>query len=124
MIAPKLPGRNLTPLDLARRVVERVTARGATNVALLDLRGLTVIADHFVLCTVGSTPQMRALRESMEEELAKEIGRTLRFEGEFSEGWMLVDFGDVILHVFSEDGRANYRLDQLWSDAPVLLRVQ
>lgn len=114
----------LIPLEFARRVVDELTARGASNVALLDLRGLTVIADHFVICSVGTGVQMRAVRNAMDRELTKVAGVHPKFEGDFADGWLLVDFGDVVVHVFSEDARAYYRLEQLWSEAPVVLHVQ
>ena len=118
------PLLTLTPLKFARQVVDELTARGASNVALLDLRGLTVIADHFVICSVGTRVQMRAVRNALDRELTKDAGAHPKFEGDFADGWLLVDFGDVVVHVFSEDARAYYRLEQLWSEAPVVLHVQ
>lgn len=114
----------LTPLKFARQVVDELTARGASNVALLDIRGLTVIADHFVICSVETRVQMRAVRNALDRELTKDAGVHPKFEGDFADGWLLVDFGDVVVHVFSEDARAYYRLEQLWSEAPVVLHVQ
>jgi len=116
--------RTLSPLELARRTIDLIAARGAANVVLLDLRGLTVIADYFVISSAQSTPQMRAIRDTLDRELTAETGVCPRFEGEFSDGWMLADLGAVIVHVFSDEGRAHYRLEHLWADAPIVLHVQ
>lgn len=67
---------------------------------------------------------MRALRDAMDRELTAESGIHPRFEGEFRDGWLLADFGAVVVHVFSEEARAYYRLEELWSEAPVALHVQ
>lgn len=98
--------------------------RGATDVTLLDLRGLTVIADYFILCSAGSTVQMRAIRDALDREPTAPLVAPPKFEGEVTDGWLLVDFGGVVVHVFSEEARAYYQLDELWSEAPVVTRLQ
>ena len=105
-------------------MVELLAERGATDVALLDLRGLTIIADYFVVCTVGSTVQMRAISDALDREPIAASETHPKFEGEVTDGWLLADFGGVVVHVFAADARAYYRLDELWSDAPVVARLQ
>ncbi len=112
------------PLEFARQLVDELAARGASDLLLLDLRGLTVIADCFVIGTVHSSPQMRAIRQVMDGELTSKAEIHPRFEGDYGDGWLLADFGTVVVHVFSEQGRAYYRLEELWADAPAVLRVQ
>ena len=97
---------------------------GAVDVVLLDLRGLTTIADYFVVCTVGSTVQMRAIRDALDREPGLSPSVPPAFEGDTTGRWVLADFGGVVVHVFAEDARAYYRLDELWSDAPVIVRLQ
>ena len=116
--------RTLNPLERARRVVELWAERGAADVALLDLRGLTIIADYFVVCTAGSTVQMRAIRDALDREPVPPSASHPKFEGEVTDGWLLADFGGVVVHVFAPEARSYYRLDELWSDAPVVARLQ
>jgi ribosome-associated protein len=118
------PGLPLTPIDLARHIVDAVGARGAVDTLLLDIRGLSVLADYFVITTVSSTPQMRAVRDLLDRELKGIVGRRPLIEGEPADAWVLADFGDVVVHVFSEGGRAYYQLEDFWTEAPVVLRVQ
>lgn len=105
-------------------MVEVLAERGATDVALLDLRGLTIIADYFVVCTAGSTVQMRAIRDTLDREPVPPSASHPQFEGEVTDGWLLADFGGVVVHVFAPEARDYYRLDELWSDAPVVARLQ
>ena len=114
----------LSPIELARHVVDAVAARGAADTLLLDIRGLSVLADYFVISTVSSTPQMRAVRDLLDRELKAVAGRRPLIEGEAADAWVLADFGDVVVHVFSEDGRSYYQLEEFWTEAPVVLRVQ
>jgi ribosome-associated protein len=95
----------------------------AEDIVLLDVRRATYIADYFVICTATSERQMAALSERIRER-AKESGiEILHIEGTPDSGWLLVDFGDVILHIFSAALRDFYRLEKVWSDATVVVRV-
>jgi len=105
-------------------VLDVLAEGGAVDVVLLDLRGLTTIADYFVVCTVGSTVQMRAIRDALDREPGLSPSVPPAFEGDTTDRWVLADFGGVVVHVFAEDARAYYRLDELWSDAPVIVRLQ
>ena len=117
-------GLPLSPIELARHIVDAVAARGAADTLLLDIRGLSVLADYFVVTTVSSTPQMRAVRDLLDRELKGVAGRRPMLEGEAADAWVLADFGDVVVHVFSEEGRTYYQLEEFWTEAPVVLRVQ
>lgn len=114
----------LSPIELARHVLDEVSSRGATDSVLLDVRGLTTIADYFVVSTVSSTRQMRALRDVLDRELPVVGGRHPRIEGAPTDLWVLADFGDVVVHILSEEGRMYFRLEEFWADAPIVLRVQ
>jgi len=90
----------------------------ASHIVALDVRGLTTIADSFVLCSVGSEPHFKAVFRSVKEGM-KDAGRKpLSAEGSMHGGWLVMDYGDVIFHVFREEARAFYDLDSLWGDAP------
>ncbi|GAB4549977.1 MAG: hypothetical protein Kow0063_44690 [Anaerolineae bacterium] len=91
---------------------------------MLDLRPVALIADYFVLCDGQSTRQVRAIMEAIVEAL-KELGeRPLRVEGTPESGWMLLDYGAVIAHIFSPELRAYYDLESLWKEAPMVARMQ
>ncbi len=91
---------------------------------LLDLRGLSTIADYFVICTAGNERQLRAVLKSLDEDLVSAGARNPRIEGSPDTGWVLLDFSDVIIHLFSPDQREFYRLERLWKQAQPIVVVQ
>ena len=91
---------------------------------MLDLRGLTTIADYFVVCTAESERQLRAVTSAIDEELVKGGARQPRIEGSPETGWVLMDFSDVIVHVFSPEQREFYRIEGLWKQAQPVVVVQ
>jgi len=91
----------------------------------LDLRPDTVIADFFVICTGTSDRQIRALADNVREAIRVKYGRMpFATEGEHTSGWMLLDYGDVIVHIFGEAQREFYNLENFWRHANVLLSIQ
>ena len=90
------------------------------EILVLDLTGITSIVDFFVIATGTSHRQMHAIADEVNRKLKREDGnRRLSIEGYRTEGnWILTDYGDVVLHVFTAEGRALYNLEQLWADAP------
>lgn len=94
------------------------------NILLIDLRELTTMTDYFVICSGGSDRTIRALADSVRDEVKSGYRTRGRMEGQPEDGWVLVDFGDVILHVFSPDQRDYYRLEDLWHEGKVLLHLQ
>ena len=94
------------------------------DIILIDLQGIAIFADYFVICS-GSTDRMiQALVDSAIDQVKNEFRINARVEGQAGDGWMLVDYGDIILHIFSPQRRDYYRLEELWSDGKVLLHVQ
>ena len=91
---------------------------------LLNVRDLTVIADYFVICTGMNPRQIAAIADAVDEELGKAGEEVYHREGSANTGWVLYDFGDVILHVFGPMEREYYQLENLWSAAPRLLYVE
>jgi ribosome-associated protein len=112
------------PLELARRIVELAEDKKAADIVLLDLGGLTTMADYFVICSGGSERQLEAIASgiigTLRDERTKPIGR----EGTSASHWILVDFGSVIVHVFTPPERDYYGLEKHWSEARTILRVQ
>jgi len=117
--------RCLDSLALARHIVDVVEDKKAENIVLLDLRPDTVIADFFVVCTGNSDRQLKALAEYIHESV-KEHFQRLPFsrEGTAESGWILVDYGTVVVHLFLEEKRRYYDLEGLWRKAQVLLSIQ
>jgi ribosome-associated protein len=112
-------------LELARRIVDLLSDKLASDIVLLDIRGVSLIADYFVICSAGSERQTTAILKDLSERLLEEQGRkALHTEGRGDSGWVLLDFGDVIVHVFSPQQREYYRLEELWSTATPVVRVQ
>ena len=89
----------------------------AKDVLILDLKGLTIIADFFVICSGESTTHVRAIAESIEEKAEKSGIRPLGVEGLTHSHWVLIDYGDVIVHIFEEGTRSFYEIEKLWMDA-------
>jgi ribosome-associated protein len=110
--------------SLARRAVDIADAKQATDITMLDLRSLSTIADYFVICTGDNERQLRAILKEIDDQLAKEGSPQARIEGTPETGWILLDYGDVIIHIFSADQRAFYRLDKLWQKATPVVVVQ
>ncbi len=105
-------------LPKTRRIAVIALDHKAKDVRAYDVRELTVIADSFVICTVTSEPQFKAVCNAVRSEM-KEIGvAPLRTEGTYHGGWYVIDYGAVIVHVFREEARTFYDLDGLWGDAP------
>ena len=112
-------------LVLARRIVDLLSDKLASDILLLDIRGISLIADYFVICSAGSERQTSAILKDLSEKLLEEHGRkALHMEGRSDSGWVLLDYGDVIVHIFSPQQRAYYKLEDLWSTATPVLRLQ
>ena len=127
--APSQGGRAGPPatrpsLDLARRIVELAEDKKAADIVLLDLAALTTLADYFVICSGGSERQLDAIADgiicALRDERIQPIGR----EGTPASHWVLLDFGSVIVHVFTPPERDYYQLEKHWAEAKTILRVQ
>ncbi len=106
--------------DLAIQAAEAALNKKALDVTILDLSGLTVIADYFVICSGESTTQVKAIAEFIEQEFAHKRVKPLGVEGAAYSHWILLDYVDVIIHVFEKETRAYYNLEKLWMDAKTI----
>ena len=104
----------VTELDI---YVQAILSKKAERVVVLDVRGLTSIADVFIICSGRSNRQVSAIAEAIESFLKDRKIRPLSVEGKGEGHWVLMDYGDVIIHVFYETTRAFYDLEGLWVDA-------
>lgn len=94
------------------------------NITILDIEEIAIFAEYFVICSGTSDRMLQTLLDAALEAVKKKYGIIGRTEGISQDGWMLADFGDVILHVFSHAQRDYYRLEELWSEGRVLLHLQ
>jgi ribosome-associated protein len=119
----------LDTLDFAREIVNAVEDKKAEDILLLDLKSTADtrdynIADYFVLCTGNSDRQIKALAENVRQAMKDKFGKLpVSIEGEGASGWVLMDYGDVIVHIFGEAEREYYNLEGLWRNANVLVTI-
>jgi len=104
--------------------VDIASDKQASDIVILDIRSLTTFADYFVICSAGSDRQIGAICDAVRETLTKEEIKALHSEGIGNSGWVLMDYGDVIVHIFTPAERTYYSLEKLWSAAPAVLRIQ
>ncbi|GGI43598.1 ribosomal silencing factor RsfS [Paenibacillus marchantiophytorum] len=111
------------PEEILAFVVEAAEDKKAADVVTLNLQGVSPIADYFVICHGNSETQVQAIAGEARKK-AHENGVNIRgFEGIDTARWVLLDLGDVVLHVFHRDDREYYNIERLWSDAKVVERV-
>ncbi|NLV43200.1 MAG: ribosome silencing factor [Candidatus Hydrogenedentes bacterium] len=108
-------------LKKVQAVAEAVAGKKAKDIKAYNVSGLTLIADAFVLCTANSEPQLKAVANAARESVREAGYHVLRVEGDQRSGWLVIDFGDVILHVFRNQARVFYDLDRMWGDAPEIV---
>jgi ribosome-associated protein len=109
---------------VARRVVEAASDKQAVDIVLLDSRGICSFADYFVMCSGESSRQIDAIYEEIAHSLKKEGILPHHREGTVDSGWLLLDYGDVVVHIFAPAERDYYQLEQLWSQAEPVVRIQ
>ena len=100
-----------------------VSDKLASDIVLLDTQGVCSFTDYFVICTGESTRQLKAITDAISEGLKKEDVRPLHEEGPAESGWVLLDYGDVVVHVFGSFERDYYQLDKLWDTACTKVRM-
>lgn len=100
--------------ELAQRVVDLMDERQAEDVVMLDISQVSSFTDYFVIATALNARHMGALLDAFNKELANEGVKSLRTEGDANSGWVLVDFGPVIVHLFTPEERQFYNLEALW----------
>jgi ribosome-associated protein len=116
---------HLDSLELAHLLIDTIVDKKGSNITLLDIRDQAVFADYFLICNGENERQINTLAYTIKDE-AKQKAQILAhgIEGQPHTGWMLVDFGDLIVHIFSPTKRVFYDLEDLWDEAHVVLRMQ
>jgi ribosome-associated protein len=111
-------------LELAHTIVDALEEKKGEDILLLDLAGVASFTSMFVICSGGSERTLRALSNEVRRMVREKYAlRASQVEGDSASGWMLLDYGGVILHLFSPELRDYYALEQLWADGRVVLRM-
>jgi ribosome-associated protein len=109
----------LDSLPLARLCRDLALDKKAIDPVILDLREVSTLADYFLICSAQSDPQLKAIAVSMEKTIKDEHDRRpYAVDGSAASQWIVVDYGDVMVHIFHESKRPHYALEELWGDAP------
>lgn len=104
---------------LTQEICRAASDKKASNIVTMDMRGLMSSTDYFIICSAPTATQVRAIADSVEEKLGEEGVNFSHREG-YSEGeWILLDYGDVVVHVFRDESRNFYALEKLWGDAEI-----
>ncbi len=114
----------IEPTSLARLLAEAASEARATDVVVLDVHNLTIVADLFVICTGDNERQLRAIGRQVQEATDKVGIDPRRSEGSAEAGWILIDYADVVVHIFGRAERQFYRLEDVWAEAQTLLVIQ
>ena len=103
----------------AKRISKLMLEKKALDVTIIDVRKITTLTDFFVLCTSESQPQTRAITDHIHQEMKKEAMKAWHIEGYQQLDWVLVDFVNIVAHVFSKDAREYYEFERLWADGKI-----
>ena len=116
---PATDDRTLDAAALADRIAEIASDKKGTDIRVIDLRGIVSYTDFFVIATGNTERQTKAIHDAVHQELKNEHGLLpRRTEGDREGRWILLDYLDTVVHIFTPDARDYYRLDQLWGEAP------
>jgi len=123
-IEANLENRILKSIEVARLAVEAASDKQADNIVMLDTKQVCSFADYFVICSGDSPRQIEAIRQEIRDKLKRDDIIPFHIEGGADSGWILLDLGDVVVHIFSPSQRDYYRLDDLWHEATAVIRIQ
>lgn len=104
--------------DIAQKIAAAANDKKAKDILLLNMEGLSPVTDFYVICSAGNSTLVKAIADNIEDKLAEAGVHPTNKEGYADARWVLLDYGDVVAHVFLEEERDFYNLEQLWADAP------
>lgn len=113
----------LDSIELARAAVDVIADMQGLDIVMLDIRDISLLADYFVICTARVERQARAIQEELTQHLKAQGMRPLGVEGAAAGGWIVLDYGAVIVHIFTPFEREYYQLEELWHEAPVVMKM-
>lgn len=103
-------------LDKVKTAVKALEDKKASDIKILDISGVSVIADYFIIATGANEPQIKAMVDNVDEALSKQGFEPKSTEGYKNANWVLLDYGDLIIHIFDEENRLFYDLERIWRD--------
>lgn len=106
-------------MHLKEVIIDLLQDKKAQNIQAVSLKGISAIADYFIVATGNSSTQVRALVDHLSKELYQREGILVKREGKEDSGWVLVDAGDVVVHIFTESMRNYYEIERVWCDASI-----
>ena len=109
--------KKLTSLELAQAAREALGEKKGADITILDVRGISDVTDFYVVATGNNHPHLKALMSECERVMDQHRGRAHRHTGKPESGWLVADYWDVVVHVFSQDARRYYAFENLWRDA-------
>ena len=113
----------LEPIELAREIADVISDKQGSDIVILDTGKVSSIADYFLIASVNSERQAKAVLDDIDKKMKEHKKLPLSIDG-VGTGWTLLDYGDVIVHIFDPATRDFYDLEDLWSNAPVVVRIQ
>ena len=116
-------GNALETVDLAKKIVDAALNRHASNILLLDLRESCNFTDYFVICNGESERQLKAICNEIDDLLSAEKVKIRRQQGEANSGWIIMDLGDIVVHIFSPEQREYYALEDVWEKAATIVKI-
>jgi ribosome-associated protein len=117
-------GKNQESADLARDLVDGIADRKGSEIVMLDVRPVSILADYFIICTGATERQIKAIVDEVLER-ADQVGmKPFHIEGTPDSGWVIVDYGSIIAHIFMPAQRDYYQLERLWADASLVVSIQ
>jgi ribosome-associated protein len=116
----KSPARLTKASKIYKSIIRAIQDKKGENIVTLDLRKIPeAVADFFIICEASNQPQIRAISDSVEEEVKKSAGEIpYRHEGKQNLQWVLIDYVNIVVHVMTTESRNFYKLEEMWSDAP------
>ncbi len=117
-------GKDLESGELARDLVEAIADKKGFEIVVLDLRPVSILADYFIICSGTTERQLKAIVDEILDRASDSGLKPFHTEGEPASGWVILDYGSIIAHVFMPAQRDYYQLERLWTDAPLVVRIQ
>ncbi|HOJ02016.1 MAG TPA: ribosome silencing factor [Anaerolineaceae bacterium] len=111
-------------MEVARTLVAALEDKKGEDIVLMDISNISQFTDYFIICTGSSERMLQSLSRAVDEAAKTNFGLTARINGKGIEGWITLDFGDLVVHLFSERHRAYYQLEDLWAEGKTLLRLK
>lgn len=114
----------MDPKELAKTAVKAIEEKKGENIKIIDIRKVSVLADYFIIADGTNASQVQAMADNVEETLAKAGCPCRQIEGYRTANWILMDYGDIIVHVFSKEDRLFYDLERIWRDGIMIDRPE